>query len=153
MGDKEMNVQAMLEIFHLIETRDPSNQANTQRGLELLQPDVEFHWPPSLPYGGSSRGLQDTKHPTWGETWTPLQPTKLERRMDPRVVGVNGNEVVILWHQRGLSPSGERCDTEVLGYYRLRDGKLARAQMFYFDPVEVGAFLQRAKAQVADSSK
>jgi len=88
--------------------------------------------------------LQDTKHPIWGETWTPLQPTEAERRMDPRVVAANGNEVVVLWHQRGLSPNGERCDSEVLGYYRLRDGKLARAQMFYFDPVSVAAFLQRA---------
>jgi ketosteroid isomerase-like protein len=145
MNDQEKNIQVMIEIFHLIETRDPNNQANTQRGLDLLQPDVEFHWPPSLPYGGSSRGLQDTTHPTWSETWTPLQPTEVERRMDPRVVGSSGDEVVILWHQRGLSPNGERCDSEVLGYYRLRDGKLARAQMFYFDPAGVGAFLERCK--------
>src|SRR5258708_3218969 len=143
MSETEKNVQVMLEIFHLIETRDPNNQANAQRGLELFQPDVEFHWPPSLPYGGSY-GLQTTKTPTWGETWTPLQPTEAERRMDPRVIGGNGNEVVILWRQRGVSPNGERCDSEVLGFYRLRDGKLARAQMFYFDPVSVAAFLQRA---------
>ena len=153
MNDQEKNLEVMLEIFHLIETRDSNNQANTQRGLDLLQPDVEFHWPPSLPYGGSSRGLQDVKHPTWGETWTPLQPTEAERRMYPRVVGASGNEVVILWQQRGASPNGERCDSEVLGFYRLRDGKLARAQMFYFDPVGVGAFIQRAQAQLAAASQ
>jgi ketosteroid isomerase-like protein len=147
MTETEKNTQVMLEIFHLIETRDPNNQASTQRGLELFQPDVEFHWPPSLPYGGSTRGLPGTKTPTWGETWTPLQPTEAERRMDPRVIGAGENEVVILWHQRGLSPNGERCDSEVVGYYRLRDGKLERAQMFYFDPVGVGAFLQRAQAK------
>jgi hypothetical protein len=32
MGDKDMNVQVILEIFHLIETRDPCNQPTTQRG-------------------------------------------------------------------------------------------------------------------------
>jgi hypothetical protein len=42
------NVQVMLEIFGAIERRDP------QRVFELCQPDVEFHWPPSLPYGGAS---------------------------------------------------------------------------------------------------
>jgi ketosteroid isomerase-like protein len=150
---REKNIQAMLEIFHLIETRDPKNQANTQRGLELLQPDVEFHWPPSLPYGGSTRGIADVKHPTWGETWTPLQPTEVERRMDPRVVAATEDEIVILWHQRGVSQQGERCDSEVLGFYRMRDGKLARAQMFYFDPVAIGAFLQRAHAEQAAAPK
>jgi hypothetical protein len=33
---------------------------------------------------------------------------------------------------------------EVLGLYRLRDGKLARAQMFYFDTVAVANFLKKA---------
>jgi NAD(P)-dependent dehydrogenase (short-subunit alcohol dehydrogenase family) len=31
---------------------------------------------------------------------------------------------------RGISSAGERCDTPVLALYLLRDGKLARAQMF-----------------------
>ena len=144
MSQTEKNIQVMLKIFNLIETRDPNDQVNTQLGLELLQPEVEFHWPPSLPYGGSSRGTA-LKRPTWGETWTPLQPTTAERSMDPRVVVAGGDEVVILWHQRGRSSQGERCDSEVLGLYRLRDGKLARAQMFYFDAVGVSEFLQRAQ--------
>jgi uncharacterized protein len=67
--------------------------------------------------------------------------------MDPRIVAATDQEVVVLWQQRGLSPEGERLDTPVLGLYRLRDGKLARAQMFYFDPVTVMEFLTRAKNQ------
>jgi len=66
--------------------------------------------------------------------------------MDARIVAATDDEVVVLWHQRGISPTGERCDTPVLGLYLLRDGKLARAQMFYFDSAEVGGFLRRAKA-------
>jgi ketosteroid isomerase-like protein len=67
--------------------------------------------------------------------------------MDPEVVAANGDKVVILWRQRGLSPSGERFDGEVLGLYQVRDGKLARAQMFYFDTAAVAAFLARSLDQ------
>jgi len=67
--------------------------------------------------------------------------------MDPRVVAANEAEIVVLWRQRGLSPSGERFDGEVLGLYQLREGKLARAQMFYFDTAAVAAFLARSMNQ------
>src|SRR5262249_46140249 len=82
--------------------------------------------------------------PTWGETWALVQPTAAERNMDPRIVAENDDEVVALWHQRGLSLSGERFDGEVLGLYRFRDGKLARAQMFYFDATAANNFLAKA---------
>lgn len=42
------------------------------------------------------------------------------------------------------TPAGDKIDTEVLGLYRVRDGKLARAQMFYFDPASVVSFLAKA---------
>lgn len=128
------NVEVMLKIFRAIEQRD------RQSMMALIQPDVKLEWPPSLPYGDRS-----DKRSGWGEVWGPLQPTDAERRMDPRVIGAGGDEVVILWRQRGLSPVGERFDSEVLGLYRLREGKLARAQMFYFDEAGVAAFLARAQ--------
>jgi ketosteroid isomerase-like protein len=127
------NTEVMLGIFSAIEVRD------FQRLLDLCQPDVEFLWPPSLPYAGGERGA-------WAQTWVPLQPTETERRMDPRVVAVSGDEVVVLWQQRGVSPAGDRFDGPVLALYRLRDRKLARAQMLYFDTVEVASFLAKAAA-------
>jgi uncharacterized protein len=127
------NIEVMLGIFSAIEVRD------FQRLLDLCQPEVEFLWPPSLPYAGGERGA-------WAQTWVPLQPTEAERRMDPRVVAVSGDEVVVLWQQRGVSPAGDRFDGPVLALYRLRDRKLARAQMFYFDTVEVASFLAKAAA-------
>jgi len=136
------NVEVMLEIFRRIERRDP--QRPQDGPAALFHPDIELHWPPSLPYGGVAHGLAP-EGPTWGETWTPLQPTEAERRMDPRVVASSGDEVVILWRQRGRSAAGERHDSEVLGLYRLRDGRLARGQMFYFDPAGVLEFLARAR--------
>src|SRR5262249_53076127 len=128
------NVGVMLEIFSAIERRDP------QRVFELCQSDVEFLWPPSLPYGGASPGS------AWADTWLPLQPTEAERRMDPRVVGVGPEEIVILWQQRGIGPTGDGLETPVLGVYQVRDGKLARAQMFYFDTAAVTDFLARANS-------
>src|SRR5436190_23148964 len=134
------NRKLLLDVFNAIEQR------NNQRFSELLHPDFEIHWPPSLPYGGS-------KARTWSETWEPFQPGETERRMDPRVVAVSDGEGVVLWRQRGVSPSGERFESEVLGLYQLREGKLARAQMFYFDTVAVVNFLKKARADELNRKK
>jgi ketosteroid isomerase-like protein len=125
------NRKLLVDVFRAIERRDD------RRFRELLHPDFELQWPLSLPYGGS-------KARTWSETWEPFQPGETERRMDPRVVAISEDEGVVLWRQRGVSPSGERFDGEVLGLYQFRDGKLARAQMFYFDTVAVANFLKKA---------
>jgi ketosteroid isomerase-like protein len=136
------NPERILEIFAAIERRDQ------QRLFDLCHSDVEFHWPPTLPYGGTSRGFKSGP-PTWGHTWIPLQPTEAEQSMDPRVVAAHGDEVVVLWRRRGVSPGGDRVDSPVLGLYEIRDGKLARAQMFYFDSSAVADFLARAKGRAA----
>lgn len=67
--------------------------------------------------------------------------------MDPRVVAAAGDEVVVLWQQRGVAPAGEHFDSEVLALYKLRNGKLIRAQMFYFDTVATARFLADAQIQ------
>jgi hypothetical protein len=53
-----------------------------------------------------------------------------------------GSLSLVLWHQRGLQPAGQRLDMETLGLYRVGDGKFAQAQMFYFDTAAVLSFLQ-----------
>jgi hypothetical protein len=141
------NIELMLAVFAAVEHRD------RQRFTELVHRDFEIHWPPSLPYGGSYRDLDaDARQdrPTWAETWNPLQPTAAERRMDPRVVAASdaSGEVVVLWRQRGRSPAGEAFDGPVLGLYQVRDGRLARAQMFYFDTVALADFLTTAAYEV-----
>jgi len=143
MGAEE-NVRIMREVFSAIERRD------SQRFLDLCDPNVEFHWPPSLPYGGVTHG-HDYERPSWSKTWFPLQPTEAEQRMDPRVVAASDDEVVVLWHQRGRSPVGESCDGEVLALYKLCDGKLARAQMFYFDTAAMTTFLEKAQSRKSAS--
>jgi ketosteroid isomerase-like protein len=139
----EQNVEVMQQLFSAIERRDE------RRVLDLCHADVEFHWPSSLPYGGSFRGLKPD-HPTWSQTWDSLQPSAAERKMDFRVVAANGDEVVVLWQQRGVTSAGDRFDGPVLGLYKLRDGKLARAQMFYFDTAALVNFLAQSKAAMPE---
>jgi ketosteroid isomerase-like protein len=141
MSARDRNVRVILEIFRALEQRDPNRGNVDEREEALYQPDVEFHWPRALPYGGTFRGKDAA---IWSATWNPLQPTAVERKMDPRVIGADEHQVVILYRQRGVSRSGERFDGEVIGLYELRDFKLSRAQMFYFDEEALAQFLQRA---------
>jgi ketosteroid isomerase-like protein len=83
--------------------------------LALYHPEIEFHEAPSLP----------------------------ERSMDPRVIAANDREVVVLYRQRALSPTGARFDAPVLGLYEVREGKFGRAQMFHFDTLAVVQYLAR----------
>ena len=136
------NVATMLRIFDAIERRDEG------RFLENVDAACEMHWPASLPYGGSAT-LSSSHRPTWKDTWDRLQPTAAERAMDPRIVAATDDEVVVLWRQRGLGPTDERFDQEVLALYRLREGKLQRAQMFYFDTCAVAGFLTRSSTHMA----
>ena len=149
---RDRNVRVMLDLFQAIEERDP-HRGNVERELSLYQPDVEFHWPAALPYGGTFHGLARTGGPDWSTTWTPLQPTRAERRMDPQVIGASDRQVVILYHQRGVSPKGERFDGEVIGVYDMRGFKLARAQMFYFDEAACARFLERAAAELQNMKR
>jgi ketosteroid isomerase-like protein len=145
IGEDE-SVAIVLEAFKAVEQR------NRQRLRELYHPQVEFHWTPSLPFGGATRGgVRDRPGPSWSQVWEPLQPTTAERRMDPRVVAATENEVVVHWRQRGRSPSGERFDGEALGLYEVRDGKFARAQMFYFDAIAVQQFLAASEIEAGDA--
>jgi ketosteroid isomerase-like protein len=119
------SVDVVLQAFDAVERHDHARQA------ELFHPEIEFFWPPSLPY---QRG--------WEQTWAPMQPTPAERRMDPQVIAATEEDVVVLWQQRGVSPEGARFECPVLGLYHVRDGKLARAQMFYYDTTATADFLR-----------
>ena len=135
---EQENGKTILAVFRAVEERDAA------QFRALLQPDFEIHWPPSLPYGGTFRGVEPQPH-GWGEIWQPPQPTEADQKMDPQVVAAHGDDVVVLWHQRGRSATGDGIDEEVLGLYRFRDGKLARAQVFYFDSVPVANSLAKAQ--------
>jgi len=136
-------VDVVLQVFRSVEERNP------QLAAEVYHDDLEFHWPRPLPYAGSSYGLQASleRRPGWAETWNPLQ-SEADRGLDARVVAASEGEVVVLWHQRGHDRAGRQLDTPVLGLYQVRDGKLARAQMFYFDPLAAAEFLTTSGIQM-----
>ena len=94
MNIREKNAAVVLKIITALESRDPQ-RPDPQSVADLFQPDVEFYWPISLPYGGASQGVK-TDASTWLGTWSPLQPTEIERKMDPRVVAASDEEVVVL---------------------------------------------------------
>jgi len=141
------NAAIVLDAIRAVEERDADGL------FGLYHDDVEFHDADSLPYGGSARGkdylrrqLEEHPEQTWLGTWGPLQPSEAERRMEPRVIGEHGDEVTVLYTQRAVSPTGERFEAPVVGLYRVRDGKFARAQMFHYDTASLVAFLERAAA-------
>ena len=142
--DAEANVRMVLEVFAAIEQRDAA------RFLALTQPGFAIGWPPSLPWNDGLPGRPD-KHGhharSWLEVWAPLQPTAAERQMHPEVIAAADDRVVVRWHQRGRSPTGLSFDGQVLGLYQVRQERLARAQMFYFDPDAVKRFLADAQEQ------
>jgi ketosteroid isomerase-like protein len=139
------NADIALAVIRAVEER------NAEALFELYHDDVELLDAPSLPYAYMARGksamryqLETAPETTWLGTWGPLQPTERERRMDPRVVATDGDEVTVLYTTRALAPDGERFESPVLGLYEARDGKLARAQMFHYDTAAILAFLERA---------
>ena len=144
MSDNEAIV---LEVFEAIESRDG------EALFALYHDDFELEDAPSLPYAstqGSGKAamrtqLEQAPERTWIGTWGPLQPTAADRRMEPRVVGTRGDDVVIRYVTRAVAPDGERFESDVLGVYTVRDGKLLRARMHHFDTAAVVAFLDRAR--------
>jgi ketosteroid isomerase-like protein len=120
------NEKLVLDMIRAVEER------NAERILQIYDPDVEFHWPPSLPgYGGTFRGREVVEMNTaFTDAWDPLQPTEEARRIHPRVVATNDDEVVVHYHQRGTDQSDRSCDSEVLAIYRVEGGKVSRLQMF-----------------------
>jgi ketosteroid isomerase-like protein len=133
-------VDVVMQVFRSVEERNPGLAAG------VCHDDVEFHGPRPLPYAGSSYGMKASleRSPGWAETWDPFQG-ETERELGARVIAASEDEVVVLWHQRGRDQAGGRLDTPVLGLYQVRDGKLARAQMFYFDPLAAADFLAHAQ--------
>jgi len=137
-------VDVVLQVFRSVEERNP------QLAAEVYHDDLEFHWPRPLPYAGSSYGLRASleRRPGWAETWDPFQG-EADRELGARVIASSGHEVVVLCHQPGRDRAGRQLDTPVLGLYQVRDGKLARAQMFYFDPLAAAEFLAAASTDSA----
>ena len=80
-------------------------------------------------------------HVTLAEAWDPVQPDDDVREMKPRLVASGGGEVVVEYTQAGVSPSGHRLETSVIGIYTVADGHVTKLRMFYFDPDAITSLL------------
>jgi ketosteroid isomerase-like protein len=136
------NQQVALDVITAVENRDRKSLGN------LYHRDIEFHWPPALPYGGSHRGADVINMATrFAETWDALQPTESERRMDPEIVAANDEDVVVRYTWKARDGANRTFETETLACYKIRDGKLARAQMYYYDLTGLLEFLRDASVR------
>src|SRR6266536_3955450 len=79
LSKEQENSKTILAIFRAIEER------NDAQFRSLLHPDFEIHWPRSLPYGGTFRGLEPQPH-GWGATWRLCQPREPGGKMKPKFV-------------------------------------------------------------------
>jgi ketosteroid isomerase-like protein len=144
------DAEVVLGTIKAVEERDG------EKLFELYHPEVELHEAPSLPYGGTVKGvpslreqIESAPQNTWLGTWGPVQPTEAERRFDPRVIAENDGEVVVQYWMRAVAPDGERFEAPVIGLYEVRDGKFFRAQMFHYDTQGINEFMERARAASA----
>lgn len=123
-----VNEEIALATIRAVETRDLETLHT------LYHPDVTFHWQPGLPYSGDFSGAGMAEMTAiFSGLWGPLQPDDATRRMDPRVVASNDDLVVIEYMWRARRPDGTRFETETLAKYRIADGRLIEARMFYYD--------------------
>jgi ketosteroid isomerase-like protein len=139
MSDRS-NAAVVLDLLDAVETRDVARLA------ALYHPEIEFHWPPGLPYGGVHRGAEVARmNEQFASIWLPLQPTAAERSMDGEIIAAEGEHVVAKHTWKGCDWAGRWFCTETLAHYQLRDGKLLRAQMYHFDLKGLLDFLAAAR--------
>jgi hypothetical protein len=116
--DAHDNAEVMLTIFRAIERRDGE-------GFKAL----------------TSRCIGRPRSPTAG-AFRLVRPGRSRARIGRRPGARYSRPTP---SGRWIPVSWRLTDGQVLGLYQLRDGKLARAQMFYFDPAGAARFLAEAR--------
>ncbi len=121
-------------------------QAVEQRDMDTLaaiyHPQVEFWWPPGLPYGGHHRPEAiAAMAESFRATWLPLQPTPALRALDWRIVAANDREVVAQYTLKGAHADGRQIAVDTLALYAFSRERLARARMHHFDLLGLLDFL------------
>ena len=133
----QRNVETIRSLFRGVEERDlGAYLAACDRGVVVREPG-------SLPYGGEYRGPESVRWhaAAWMRTWSALQLGD-ERRLGAAFIDA-GDNVVVCWRLRArTSDGGGTLDMPMVSLYRMRDGKVVKAQMFYSDKAEVLRFLE-----------
>jgi len=146
------NIELVRRLFEMVDNRGDPDDSRWATYASMYQPDVVIHEAKSLPYGGDYRGQEAVaRHAlSYNGAWDAFQASA-RRALEPRFFG-NEDEVVVLWRQRGESPSGETFDMPAASVYRIRDGKVAESRMFHFDTAAARSFLERAQQEAQKKS-
>ena len=139
------DVDVVRRLFAAVEDRD------LNRVLSCYSADVEIVEADVLPYGGVWRGHDGATAHAMGflRVWGALQGPE-QARLDAQFCGDGAGTVCAVFRHRARDPvSNARFDAPEVGVYRIRDGRVARSQMFHADSAAVVGFL-RAVACDAD---
>jgi ketosteroid isomerase-like protein len=138
---EQTNQAVIRDVFDAIERRDGARLA------KLYHPEIEFRWPPGLPYGGMHRGVGiAAMRALFAEVWFPLQPTEADRQMDLQIIAAQGENVAAKYVMRGRDAEGRMIAADTMAHYRVRDDMLISAQMYHFDLTGLLSFLSRITA-------
>ena len=135
-------VQVVRRLFGAVECRDPDAL------LACYGEDVEITEAQVLPYGGTYRGHDGALAHALGflAAWSPYQGPD-EVKLDPQFWGDGAGTVCVLFRHRAVDPRrGVRLDAPEVSIYQVRDGRVARSQMFHADSAAVAQFLADAAA-------
>jgi ketosteroid isomerase-like protein len=130
------NLEVVSRLFRAIEQRDGV------AALAAWDDEAVISEPSFLPYGGQYRGRQGVvRHAErWLETWDRLQG---ENERPLRAVFLDADDhVVAVWRLRATREDGNVLAARVVGVYRVSDGKIDAAQMFYSDRAAIVSFLR-----------
>jgi ketosteroid isomerase-like protein len=130
------NLDVVSRLFRAIEQRDG------QVALAAWDDEAVISEPGFLPYGGEYRGREGVaRHAArWLNTWDRLQGPD-ERPL--RAVFLDADDhVVAVWRLRARREDGTALAARVVGVYRVADGKIVAAQMFYSDRAAIVSFLR-----------
>ena len=103
----------------------------------LFAPDVEFHVPPELPYGGAFRGLEAVKqaHAATRDYYDRI-------RIEIEQI-ICSDDLVLLYFQFNFRArkNGRTGSFPMIETFRLADGKVIEWRGFHFAPGAVAAIL------------
>ena len=138
----QSDVEVIMQVLSAVETR------NLGRLDQLYHREkIQFHWQPGLPYSGAFHGPLAVADMTarFARVWGGLQPDAECRRLHPQVLATDGKgRVIVQYLWQAVDQNGNRFQTDTLADYTVRDQRLARAKMYYFDLEGMLSFLRRS---------
>jgi uncharacterized protein len=135
------DVDVVRRLFTAVEERDFDGL------LSCYSEDVEINEAAVLPWGGVWRGPDGVADHAaeFMRTWGALQGPH-ESQLEARFFSDGAGTVCAVFRHRGVDPvSGARFDAPEVGVYQVRDGRVAKSQMFHADSAAVVTFLSKAR--------